>query len=286
MMSECLSVLIVDDNMELCRLLTESINNTGDMRVAATTGDGKTAMDMIRELEPDVVLLDIILPRLDGLAVLESIAIRDDGERPVIIVSTSVGSESIIKRAMELGADYYIMKPFDVNVLITRIRQIWSDKKEHACFFVKPCGIGAGRIIAGSGDMAQQDGTDAARTVTELIRSIGVTPNLSGFNYLREAVLMGMKEPARLENVTRDIYAILAEKYDTKARNIDRAIRCALISAQNKTKNPNGLLQHMQEPILFNNSRRPNNSQVIAFLAKKAGMRLADARKRGGILSN
>jgi len=262
-MSDPVSVLIVDDNKQLCELLTESINSTGDMRVIATASDGKTAMDMIRELEPDVVLLDIIIPNLDGLAVLESIAGRKDGKRPAIIVSTTVGSESVIKRAMELGADYYILKPFEISVLITRIRQICFEEPAY------------GRIIAKSDIAVQQEGDDAARVVTELIRSIGVTPNLSGFNYLREAVLLGMEQPARLENVSGDIYTMLAERHNTKARNIDRAIRCALLSAQKKTKNSNSL---MQDSILLNNESRPNNSQVIAFLAKKAGRRLSEAR--------
>ncbi|HEY8348445.1 MAG TPA: sporulation transcription factor Spo0A [Clostridiales bacterium] len=265
-MSDPVSVLIVDDNKQLCELLTESINSTGDMRVAGTASDGKTAMDMIRELEPDVVLLDIIIPNLDGLAVLEGIAGRKDGKRPAIIVSTSVGSESIIKRAMELGADYYILKPFEISVLITRIRQICLEEPAY------------GRVIARSDVEAQPYGGDAARVVTELIRSIGVTPNLSGFNYLREAVLLGMEQPARLENVSRNIYTILADRHGTKARNIDRAIRCALTSAQNKTRNSSNLMNIMQDSILFNNGRRPNNSQVIAFLAKKAGRRLLEAR--------
>ncbi|HOQ07411.1 MAG TPA: sporulation transcription factor Spo0A [Clostridiales bacterium] len=285
MMTDRVSVLIVDDNRELCGLLTESINSTDDMQVVAATGDGMAAMDMIRELEPDVVLLDIILPKLDGLAVLERIASQESGKKPVIIVSTTVGSESIIKRAMELGADFYILKPFDVNVLITRIRQVWSDIRSSDCCSVNPDGsVEHGHAPAESDNVARPAVTDAVQVVTELIRSIGVTPNLSGFNYLREAVLLGMEQPARLDNVSRNIFTVLAQKYNTKVRNIDRAIRCALISAQNKTKNPDGLLQMMQESIMIHNGRRPNNSQVIAFLAKKAGMRLADMRARNGRL--
>ena len=128
-MSNTISILIVDDNKELCEILYESINNTGDMRVLATVGDGKAAMDLIRELQPDVVLLDIIMPRLDGLGVLESITSMQGIKRPSIIVITSVGAESVVIRAMELGADYYIMKPFEIGMLITRIRQIYSERK-------------------------------------------------------------------------------------------------------------------------------------------------------------
>lgn len=102
-MSNTISILIVDDNKELCEILYESINNTGDMRVLATVGDGKAAMDLIRELQPDVVLLDIIMPRLDGLGVLESITSMQGIKRPSIIVITSVGAESVVIRAMELG---------------------------------------------------------------------------------------------------------------------------------------------------------------------------------------
>ena len=127
---------------------------------------------------------------------------------------------------------------------------------------------------------ARQSRDDAVQTVTELINSIGVTPNLAGYNYLREAVLSGMEQPERLANVSRHIYTMLAEKYSTKVRNIDRAIRCALLSAQKKTKNANGLMQEMHESITINNGKRMNNSQVIAYLAKKAGSRLAETKSR------
>lgn len=280
-MSAPISVLIADDNNELCDLISESINSTGDMRVIATAGDGKTAVELIRELKPDVVLLDIIMPKLDGLGVLESMARWENVRRPVIIASTSVGSESIIIRAMELGADYYIMKPFEVSILITRIRQVYSEKMAFNRYLAGPSGRRRHNRTQIKGEVsARQSRDDAVQTVTELINSIGVTPNLAGYNYLREAVLSGMEQPERLANVSRHIYTMLAEKYSTKVRNIDRAIRCALLSAQKKTKNANGLMQEMHESITINNGKRMNNSQVIAYLAKKAGSRLAETKSR------
>lgn len=241
-MSAPISVLIADDNNELCDLISESINSTGDMRVIATAGDGKTAVELIRELKPDVVLLDIIMPKLDGLGVLESMARWENVRRPVIIASTSVGSESIIIRAMELGADYYIMKPFEVSILITRIRQVYSEKMAFNRYLAGPSGRRRHNRTQIKGEVsARQSRDDAVQTVTELINSIGVTPNLAGYNYLREAVLSGMEQPERLASVSRHIYTMLAEKYSTKVRNIDRAIRCALLSAQKRQKMPMGL---------------------------------------------
>lgn len=281
MMSDTISVLIADDNNELCDLLSESINSTGDIRVIATAGDGKTAVELIRELEPDVVLLDIIMPKLDGLGVLERMAHWENAKRPVIIASTSVGSENIIIRAMELGADYYIMKPFKVSVLITRIRQTYSEKVANNGYLARTTGRRLhARAQVQNEDAVRQSSVDAIQIVTELISSIGVTPNLAGYNYLREAVLAGMEQPERLANVSGNIYTILAEKYNAKVRNIDRAIRCALLSAQKKTKNANGFMREMQESILINNGKRLNNSQVIAYLAKKAGSRLAETKSR------
>ena len=178
----------------------------------ATAGDGKTAVELIRELEPDVVLPDIIMPKLMGLVCLERMAHWENAKRPVIIASTSVGSESIIIRAMELGADYYIMKPFKVSVLITRIRQTYSEKVANNGYLARTTGRRLhARAQVQNEDAVRQSSVDAIQIVTELISSIGVTPNLAGYNYLREAVLAGMEQPERLANVSGNIYTILAE---------------------------------------------------------------------------
>ena len=280
-MSNTISILIVDDNKELCEILYESINNTGDMRVLATVGDGKAAMDLIRELQPDVVLLDIIMPRLDGRGVLESITSMQGIKRPSIIVITSVGAESVVIRAMELGADYYIMKPFEIGMLITRIRQIYSEREAYDSYLARLSDYreSDSAHTASSGPI-RPDTNNAARIVTELVNCIGVTPNLAGYIYLREAVLYGMEQPERLENISGNIYTLLAQKYNTKVRNVDRAIRCALLSAQKKTKNADSLNEDMKETFTLNNGRQPNNSQIINFLVKKASKRLMDARYR------
>ena len=284
-MSNQISVLIAEDNKELCYLLSERINKTGDMRVIAAVSDGKTAAEMIRKLEPDVVVLDIIMPKLDGLGVLESIACTRNAKRPVIIAATTVGSENIVTRAMELGADYYIMKPFEISVLIDRIRQIYAERKAHSGYSARVPGSREQKrahkqIQAGSDDAKQPDMSDAVHIVTELIKCIGVTPNLAGYNFLREAVLAWIEQPDSLRNVSGNIYTMLAQKHNTKVRIIDRAIRCALISAQKKTKYADDFMQTMKESIMINNGKRPNSSQVIAFLAKTASKKLAAARAR------
>jgi two-component system response regulator (stage 0 sporulation protein A) len=173
------------------------------------------------------------------------------------------------------------MKPFKVSVLITRIRQTYSEKVANNGYLARTTGRRLhARAQVQNEDAVRQSSVDAIQIVTELISSIGVTPNLAGYNYLREAVLAGMEQPERLANVSGNIYTILAEKYNAKVRNIDRAIRCALLSAQKKTKNANGFMREMQESILINNGKRLNNSQVIAYLAKKAGSRLAETKSR------
>ena len=121
-MSGDIRVVIADDNQEFCELLAQAINAENDMMCVACAHDGEKAIQAVRETAPDVLILDHVMPNLDGLGVLERL--KGMEPRPRIVMLTAFGQESLIQRAGELGADYYLMKPFDVPTLILRIRQL------------------------------------------------------------------------------------------------------------------------------------------------------------------
>lgn len=257
-MDERISVLIADDNSSFCKILCDEINNTDDMYVVACTGDGKTAVKMIYELEPDIVLLDIIMPKLDGIGVLEKLREERPAKMPLMCVFTAIGNDIVVRNALELGADFYILKPFDIGVLINRIRQLHHEKYAAAPDMGHALNSGADTVSY------VENGTE--KIVTDIIRSIGITPNLAGYNFLREAVILAVNQPERLENVSKNIYPVIASEHGTNVRNIDRAIRCALLSAQKKTINTKKTDQGTL--IMINGKKSPNSAQIIRYLAE------------------
>lgn len=259
LMSECISVLIADDNVEFCRMLHEYLEQSGGIKVSGAAKDGIETLRLVNELEPDVIILDIIMPNLDGIGVLERLSMRPPEKRPIIIALTAVGTDFFVKKAIEMGADYYIVKPFDVEILASRIRQLYAEKAaDH--------GMLSDMMKAGSG-FASDDRSYTEQVVSTMIKILGITPNIAGYRYLREAVMMCIDHPASVKSVSKNIYPVLAEKYNTTGRNIDRAIRCAILSANKKLKYTDDPEKAMIATI---GRSKPSNAQIIAFLAEKA----------------
>lgn len=124
-------VLIADDNKDFVTLLGSCISRYPDMEIAGVARDGAEVLRQIEDLHPDVLLLDIIMPRMDGLEVLETL--HDSGEKgPAVFILSAIGSEQIIRRTMELGAAYYFIKPFNTEVMIRKIRSVMAGFDETA----------------------------------------------------------------------------------------------------------------------------------------------------------
>ena len=123
-MEEKMKVMIVDDNVEFVKLLTLFINSQQDMEIVATLNDGNSVVTKVKETKPDILLLDIIMPERDGLAVLEDLEECVIEKKPHVVVMSAIGQEKITGKAMALGATYYVIKPFDLETLIGRIREL------------------------------------------------------------------------------------------------------------------------------------------------------------------
>jgi two-component system response regulator (stage 0 sporulation protein A) len=258
-MADLISILIADDNTDFCDLLKEYIDGTGDMLVKGIAKNGRETLDMIKELSPDIVLLDIIMPQLDGIGVLEALAEMKVSQRPILIVLTAIGKDNTVRKAVELGADYYIMKPFDPDMLVSHIRYLYNARS----------GLQKRTYIKAevTGEPAENV-KSLEQTIGTLIKRMGVTPNIAGYRYLSEAVMLAVKRPAVLTSVTKLIYPQLATKFNTTAKNIDRSIRCAINSACNKTRNIGSQVQGIIT--ISCAGKKPGNSEVIRFLTEKA----------------
>ena len=267
-MDELISILIADDNAEFGNVLNEYLNQCDGMAVKGVARDGIEAISMIRELAPELVILDLIMPNLDGIGVLERISGMQLKKRPVFIVLTAVGQDSIIQKAIELGAEYYILKPFDINMLVARIRQIYNEKNSSQFVNME---IAAGRA-GGAEGFRSPDRLDMEQVVTGYIKSMGITPNIAGYHYLREAVIKASDHPVLHQSVLKYIYIGIANRHHTTAKSIERAIRCAVESAYKRNQ--------FDKPDAWNpdwgctGGNRPNNFQIISCLANKAKARM------------
>lgn len=241
-----IQIMIADDNKEFCELLKEFINLQEGMELAGTAYNGLEALQMIQQSNPDIVVLDIIMPHLDGIGVLEKLASANN--KPKIIILTAFGQESVTQRAVELGADYYIVKPFDFNVLATRIRQLSN-------------GISTTQYIT------PQKPKNLDIAVTDIIHEMGVPAHLKGYHYLRDAILMVINEVNLLGAVTKELYPMIAMKYQTTPSRVERAIRHAIELAWDR-----GNVEMMTKffGYTINLERgKPTNSEFIAMVADK-----------------
>ncbi|QRG69809.1 sporulation transcription factor Spo0A [Brevibacillus choshinensis] len=251
-----IEVLLADDNREFVNLLEEYISSQYDMNVVGVAYNGNEVVRLLQERVPDVLILDIIMPHLDGLAVLEQIQAMRLSPQPKIIMLTAFGQEEITKKAVELGAAYYILKPFDMEVLAQRIRQMISTKP--ASNFVSSVKQQAPLAVRGRN-------LDAS--ITSIIHEIGVPAHIKGYLYLREAITMVYNDVELLGSITKVLYPDIAKKFNTTASRVERAIRHAIEVAWSR-----GNLDSISSLFgytISNTKAKPTNSEFIAMVADK-----------------
>lgn len=258
---------MADNNVELCEILESFFERQGDIELVATAYDGEQALKLIAEHNPDVVILDITMPILDGLAVLERLPLLDLPHRPKIIILTAFGREDLLLKLTELGADYYIVKPFDMEVLAARIRQFATEKN----FLIKD---GEGSSGFRPAPLPQQK-KDVMSMVTEIIHMMGIPAHFKGYNYLRDAVLMVLEEEDGMlgGNLTKVLYPKIAAKYGTTNGGVEAAIRNAIITAWNHG-NRNYISSIVGKSAISTKGQFPSNSLLIAKIADQLRVRL------------
>ncbi|MFZ5688172.1 MAG: sporulation transcription factor Spo0A [Bacillota bacterium] len=248
-MGDKISVLLADDNKEFCEILQEYVERQDDFFLSGTAYNGLEALKLIQEKEPDVVILDIIMPHLDGIGVLEKIDTLELSHRPKIIILTTLGQETMTHRSVELGADYYILKPFDLVVLGNRIRQLAN---------------GTTSMVAPAPAVRPRN---LDIEVTKIIHQMGVPAHIKGYQYLRDAILFVIDEVNLLGAVTKELYPMIAKKYFTTPSRVERAIRHAIELAWDR-----GNVDMMNKffGYTINVERgKPTNSEFIAMVADK-----------------
>ena len=257
-MEEKMKVMIVDDNAEFVKLLALFINSQQDMEVVATLNDGNSVVAKVKELKPDILLLDIIMPERDGLAVLEDLDEATLEKKPHIVVMSAIGQEKITGKAMSLGATYYVIKPFDLDTLVGRIRELGT--VTNAFYESKGNKYVSTKNIKVNGEPVEVK-------ITNLIHDLGVPAHIKGYQYLREAILMAVNNEEIINAVTKSLYPLLAKKYETTPSRVERAIRHAIEVAWNRGEI--AVHDKIFGYTVNSNKGKPTNSEFIALIADK-----------------
>ncbi len=251
---EHLSVAIADDNQRILDLMEEIINMDKELNVVGKAKNGEEMCQIIRNKQPDVVLLDLIMPKMDGLTVMERVS-QDKmvNKRPYFIVVTAVGQEKITEDAFNKGANYYIMKPFNNEMLLNRIKSV---RKMFRNFEKKT------EDTKGESEVHKED---LENRVTNMLHEIGIPAHIKGYHYLRDAIIMAVDDMDVLNAITKVLYPTVAKKYQTTSSRVERAIRHAIEVAWNR-----GKLDTLDELFGYTVSTgkgKPTNSEFIALIA-------------------
>ena len=254
---EQIRVLIADDNREFCGILNDYFTNEPDFEIVGVCSNGMEVLDLIEKKEVEVLILDLIMPYMDGIGVLENINRMNLESRPKIIILTAFGQENITQKAVQLGADYYILKPFNIQVLGDRVRQVARD--------IKPATESRNAYTPAVGKPSSAKNLEVE--VTRIIHEIGVPAHVKGYQYLRDAIMLVAEEMNFLGAVTKELYPTIAQKYDTTSSRVERAIRHAIELAWDR-----GDIDKINKFFGYTISGekgKPTNSEFIAIIADR-----------------
>ena len=251
-----LDVAIADGDQTFLDLFGSYVSNTKNWNLLAAVSSGEQVLPLLRRKKPAVLIMDIVLPGIDGFGVLKAIQ-NEQMIKPVIIIASAMGRDFYTRTAMELGADYYILKPLDFGILLERARELAQKayNKNIGAYPFDP----QNSLIREDGGLRQD--------VTRLLHDIGIPAHLSGYQYLRDAVCMVIEEPALLYKMTKQVYPVLADKNGKSPASVEKAIRTAIEIAWMRGKTD--LLDELFGFTVNSQKGKPTNTEFIAMLADR-----------------
>jgi len=236
-------VLLADASEEFRAMLRSIIEQTEEFTVMGSTGDGTEALRMIEQNKPDLVLMDVVLPGLDGFGVMKRMKLQEQNGPKVILISAFC-NEQVVAEAVELGASYFFPKPFDAETLLDRMQVICSRQ------------------------VVQENRPTALKNmVTSVIHEIGVPAHIKGYQYLREAIMIAVDDMDVINAVTKVLYPEVAKRFGTTPSRVERAIRHAIEVAWDR-----GDLETLQKYFGYtvsNAKGKPTNSEFIAMISDR-----------------
>jgi len=269
-----MKVLICDDNKDFVSMIYEFLSTQEGIDVVGIAYDGNETLQKINELSPDVILLDVIMPELDGVGVMQRLAESNMSNPPAVIVLSAISQDKMIKEAIELGAYCFMLKPFEPELLVRRLKSTYEERMKNNSSIMN--------VSSNKTQFINVPRTntplDAEVEVTNLMHSIGIPANISGHQYLREAILLVVEDRGMISGITKELYPCVAKKHKTTSTKVERAIRHALEVSWNRGRMD---LFEKECGYSMNESRgKPTNGEFIAMAADMVRMKL----KQGGAI--
>ena len=253
---EQVKVLIVDDNVELRTLVARSFSGREGVTVVGQASNGEDALKLLEETQPDILLLDIIMPKMDGYSMLEQMHRLNLPKEPEVIALTALGRDDFITRAVELGVRYYMVKPFEFPVLYQRVMEI--------------AGKQVSRVESGMSIPSPLPARSLDERIAGLFLTIGIPAHIKGYQFLREAVKMVMDQPEMINRITKELYPGIARRFSTTASKVERAIRHAIEVAWNRGRIE--VLNQVFGANVCSLDEKPTNGEFIALVADKLSL--------------
>lgn len=262
-------LLLVDDNVEFIHSVQESYLHDDEIEIIGCARDGLDAIAKIERLCPDVVLLDLVMPELDGFGVLANVDYGKLPKRPRYIVASQLVGDAFVHKAIDHGASYYMLKPVNMRLLHERVREFGG--------LAANASDNAGSLI--DDRMVRQAIKRSEHNLDEKLAnifiSVGIPAHIKGYQFLREAIKMAIESPDIINSITKKLYPSIAQRFDTSASKVERAIRHAIEVAWNRGKIEN--INTVFGIKVYSANDKPTNGEFIALLADKMIMEGATA---------
>lgn len=244
-MNVCKKILIANENAEESQKILEKLTTEENLFDVKIANDGKVAIDLLKENDFDLLILDLVLPGVDGFEVIESAKEIDKGIE--IIVMSALASDIFVKKATTLGVSYFMLKPISLDVLMKRVNDILNEsiQVENKTFSSK----------------------EIEEKITNIFITVGIPAHIKGYQFLREAIKLSMGNPEIINSITKKLYPSIAEKFETSASKVERAIRHAIEVAWNRGKIEN--INSVFGLTVYSNNEKPTNGEFIALVADK-----------------
>ncbi len=253
-MDNVIRVIIADDNKETREGISSYLSKKRDVEVVATFSDGVGIKEKLEEEKADAVILDVFMPKLDGVGVLKEIGDAKLTKNPVVIMMTETVNDSVCAACMAQGADYLMIKPFDMELLYERINLLCRK-------------IPVKKRNSEMNGISRPSDRTLEISVTNTIHCVGVPANIKGYQYLRDAIIMSINDTELINAVTKQLYPKVAEKHNTSPSRVERAIRHAIEVACVRGNEEE--LYSLFGYTVNNAKGKPTNSEFIAMIADK-----------------
>ncbi len=253
-MKEPITVILADDDANFTNLLKDTLESTGNFSVIGVARDGQEAIALTEKNHPALVVLDIVMPKTDGISALCEIKRMPLPVRPHVVMLSAAMRDTTMHMCMQSGADFCMMKPVDHATFAQRLQAVCMP-------------VTARTTPASPAADAEAQRRSIERSVTDTIHSVGIPANIKGYQYLRDAITMSIHDAELIGAITKQLYPRVAGRHNTSPSRVERAIRHAIEVACMRGNDE--VLYRLFGYTVNNNKGKPTNSEFIALIADK-----------------